>query len=125
MNVGTVPSNTFPNIYAITAAQGSRVAVPVSPSSYIYSHFKHVSGVPAPEGESGVNITKLKIIDTLIEQLSRMKKEPVYMDDMYGQSEEKRINTLLERVRTVQAANASNPFAPSAPLVGTMFSLNA
>jgi len=125
MNVGTIPSNTFPSIYAITAAQGNRVAVPVSPSSYIYSHFKHVSGVPAPEGESGVNITKLKIIDTLIEQLSKMKKETVYMDDMYGQSEEKRINTLLEKVRTVQAANTNNPFAPAAPQVGTIFSLSA
>ena len=125
MNIGTVPSNTFPSIFAISAAQGSRVAVPVSPSAYIYSHFKHVSGVPAPEGESGVNINKLKIIDTLIEQLSKMKKESEPLADMSGQNEEKRINTLIEKIRTVQAANANNPFAPAAPLVGTIFSLKA
>jgi len=125
MNVGTVPSNTFPNIYAISATQGSRVAVPVSQSTYIYSHFKHVSGVPAPEGESGVNINKLKIIDTLIEQLSKMKKETIYMDDMQGQTEEKRIGALLEKIRTVQTANAKNPFASATPPIGTIFSLSA
>jgi len=125
MNVGTVPSNTFPSIFAISAAQGSRVAVPVSPSTYIYSHFKHVSGVPAPEGESGVNINKLKIIDTLIEQLSKMKKEPDPLADMSGQDEEKRMNALLEKVRTIQTANAKNPFAPAVPHIGTIFNVSA
>jgi len=123
MNIGAVTTNTFPNIYAISAA-GSRVAVPVSPSAYIYSHFEHVSGVPAPEGESGVNINKLKIIDTLIDRLSKMKKEAVYMDDMQGQNEENQINALLEKIRTVQAANAKNPFAPATPSIGTIFSLS-
>jgi len=123
MNIGTVPSNTFPSIFAISAAQGSRVAVPVSPSAYIYSHFKHVSGVPATDGETGVNINKLKIIDTLIEQLSKMKKEPDLIDSKGD--EEKRMNSLLEKVRTVQAANAKNPFAPAVPHIGTIFNLSA
>jgi predicted transcriptional regulator len=124
MNVGIIPSNTFPNIYAISAAQGSRVAVPVSPSAYIYSHFKHVSGVPAAEGETGVNINKLKIIDTLIEQLSKMKKEPDPLVDKV-QDEEKRMNSLLEKIRTIQTANAKNPFAPAVPHIGTIFNLSA
>jgi len=124
MSVGIIPSNTFPNIYAISANQGSRVAVPVSPSSYIYSHFKHVSGVPATEGETGVNINKLKIIDSLIEQLSKLKKEPDLVDSR-GQNEEQRMNALLEKVRTVQTANAKNPFAPAVPHIGTIFSLSA
>jgi hypothetical protein len=124
MSVGIIPSNTFPNIYAISASLGSRVAVPVSPSAYIYSHFKHVSGVPAAEGESGVNISKLKIIDTLIEQLSKMRREHEPLVDR-GQDEEKRMNTLLEQVRTVQAANIKNPFAPAVPHIGTIFNLSA
>ena len=128
MTIGTIPTNTFPNIYAITAAHGQRMSVPVSPSAYIYSHFKHVSGVPASEGERGVNINKLKIIDSLIEQLTRMKKEPEPLVDMSGQTEEKRINVLIERyhnqLRTAQAANAHNPYSPVAPLTGTIFSLS-
>ena len=124
MNVGTITTNTFPNIYAISATLGSRVAVPVSPSAYIYSHFKHVSGVPASEGEAGVNINKLKIIDTLIEQLSKMRKEHEPLVDT-GQNEEKRMNSLFEKVRSVQAANAKNPFAPAVPHIGTIFNLSA
>jgi len=129
MNIGTVPANTFPSIYAITAAQGDRMSVPVSPSAYIYSHFKHVSGVPATEGETGVNINKLKIIDTLIEQLSKLRKEPEPLVNLNGQDEEKRMNALIEKyhsqVRNVQAANANNPYAPAAPLMGTIFSVSA
>ena len=125
MSVGIIPSNTFPNIYAISAIQGSRVAVPVSPSAYIYSHFEHVSGVPASEGESGVNISKLKIIDTLIDRLSKMKKEHEPLVDAKLQDEEKQMNTLLEKIRSVQAANTKNPFAPAVPLVGTIFNLSA
>jgi hypothetical protein len=125
MNVGTITTNTFPNIYAISATLGSRVAVPVSPSAYIYSHFKHVSGVPAAEGEAGVNINKLKIIDTLIEQLSKMRKEHEPLVDTKVQDEEKRMNALLEKIRTIQTANTKNPFAPAVPHIGTIFNLSA
>jgi len=125
MNVGTITTNTFPNIYAISATLGNRVAVPVSPSAYIYSHFKHVSGVPAAEGEAGVNINKLKIIDTLIEQLSKMRKEHEPLVDTKGLDEEKRMNSLFEKIRTIQTANTKNPFAPTVPHIGTIFNLSA
>ena len=104
------------------------MSVPVSPSAYIYSHFEHVSGVPASEGETGVNINKLKIIDTLIEQLSRHKKSPEPLVEMNGQDEEKRINAIINsyhnQVRSIQAANAHNPYAPAAPFTGTILSLS-
>lgn len=130
MNIVSVPYHTFPSIgYAINASQSGRMSLPVSSSSYIYSHFKHVSGVPAPEGVRGVNINKLKILDTLIEQLSRMKKEPYTA--LYGdeQTEEDRINAMIERyqgqIRLVQATNAAFPYRPAAPDAGMVFSLTA
>ncbi|MCL2270351.1 MAG: hypothetical protein FWC24_03300 [Treponema sp.] len=129
MNIGSVSSHSFPNIYAITVAHGQRMSVPVSPSSYIYSHFKHISGVPASEGEPGVNINKLKIIDTLIEQISKMKKEPEPLVEMNAQNEEKSLNAIINnyhnQVRSIQAANAKNPFAQAAPLVGAIFNISA
>jgi hypothetical protein len=130
MNIESIPYQTFPSIgYAISASQGGRMSVPVSPSSYIYSQFKHISGVPAPEGVSGVNINKLKIIDTLIEQISRMKKqpEPSFNIDTEEQNSEMQINALIEQyhdqVRTIQASNASNPYAQIAPFTGAIFSI--
>ena len=128
MNIGTVPNNTFPSIYAINASQSGKTFLPVSPSTAIYANFKHVSGTPAPEGVQGVNINKLKIIDTLIEQLSRMKKDTEPLTDLGGQNEEKRMNALINhyqnQIRTTQTASVNNPFAPSFPLVGSLFNIS-
>jgi len=133
MNISDIPYPAFPSMgYAITIAQSNgRASVPVSPSAYIYSHFEHVSGVPAPEGVKGVNIDKLKILDTLIGQLSRMKQEPDTPESYVigtDQDNEKRINALIEQyqnqIRTTQAANANNPYAAPAPLVGAIFSIS-
>jgi hypothetical protein len=136
MNISEIPYPAFPSVgYAISIAQSNgRASVPVSPSAYIYSQFEHVSGVPAPEGVKGVNIDKLKILDTLIGQLSRMKQQPEPLEAFESQEigtdlgNEKRINNLIEQyqnqVRTTQAANANNPYAAPAPLVGAIFNIS-
>ena len=128
MNVGAF--NTFPNIkigYAINASQGGRASLPVSQSSYIYSHFKHVSGTPAPEGVEGVSISRLKILDTLIEQIARMKRDTEPLYDMQRQDNENSINNLINQyhtqVRNLQAINSNNPYASAAPILGAVFNI--
>ena len=127
MNIGAVPNHTFPSIgYAITAAQSGRMSLPVSPSAYIYSHFKHVSGIPAPEGTSGVNISKLKILDTLIEQLSRMKRQSSADFGALDEIDEKRINALIDQYqKQIKAAQAIAPYTPAAPATGALFNISA
>jgi hypothetical protein len=94
--------------------------MPVSPGSYIYSHFKHVSGVPAPEGSRGVSISRLKILDVLIEQLAQMKKRPEPAPDA-GLSDGQ-IDALIDKyqgqIRQAQAAASVMPYKP-APSVST------
>ncbi|MDR3114178.1 MAG: hypothetical protein LBU25_01500 [Treponema sp.] len=65
--------------YVIGKSRDEKMFLPVAPVQYIYAQFKHVSGVQAPEGVKGIPITKLKILDCLIEQLSERKhrKEPL------------------------------------------------
>jgi hypothetical protein len=83
----------------------------VAPSAYIYSHFKHVSGVPAPEGVRGVNITKLKILDVLIEQLGRIKKQGA--ETPGALVSEDRIDALIEQYeRQIRAARAASTAMP-------------
>ena len=129
MTIGGIPYNTFPSIvYAMNAAQDGRMSLPVSPSVYIYSHFKHVTGVPAPEGTQGVNISKLKILDTLIEQLTRMKKQPAgFLGIESGEGAEKRIDALIEQYqKQIQAAQAASaPFVSNTPATGALFSISA
>jgi hypothetical protein len=92
------------------------MSLPVSPGSYIYSHFKHVSGVPAPEGSRGVSISRLKILDVLIEQLAQMKKRPELA--LGANPSDERIDALIDQyqgqLRQAQAAANAMPYK-SAP----------
>ena len=126
MSVGSVSYQAFPSIgYAITAAQSGRMSLPVSPSSYIYSHFKHVSGTPAPDGTQGVNISKLKILDTLIEQLSKIKKQAGMDIGALEGSDERRINALIEQYQQqLKAAQTVTPYTPAAPITGALFNIS-
>ncbi len=54
---------------------GGRAYMPVESRYMVYSHFKYVSGVPSGNGQAGVSIGKLEILNTLIGQLLRMKKD--------------------------------------------------
>jgi hypothetical protein len=126
---GAVPTTALTSMgYAISASRNGRMSLPVAPANYIYSHFKHVSGVPAPEGVRGVTIDKLKILDVLIERLSQMKKRPE-MDIELSPSEE-RIDALIEQyrsqIRQTQATNTVIPYTPqTAAPAGMLFNLVA
>jgi poly(A) polymerase Pap1 len=96
---------------------------------YIYSHFKHVSGVPAPEGTHGVTISKLKILDSLIEQLGRLKNRGSFELEAEGKTGD-RLDALIsqyeQQLRQAQAAGAAMPYsAVSQVATGAVFNLVA
>jgi hypothetical protein len=108
------------------------MSLPVSPSNYIYSHFKHVSGVPVPDGSRGVAINKLKVLDVLIDQLTKMKQKPASAPFRAGSLPEDRINALIEQyenqIRAVaaQAEASVIPYSAARPVpTGMVFNLVA
>ncbi|WP_461248039.1 hypothetical protein, partial [Treponema sp. R6D11] len=110
--------------YAISEASNGGMTLPVSLGMLIYSHFKHVSGTPAPEGTQGVNINKLKILDTMIEQLSKMKNQPQAEFGNLDGSDEERINALIEQLqKQIKTAMSVGVYAPAAPATGALFNL--
>ena len=125
MNIGAIPHQAFPSMgYAISASRDGRMSLPVAPGLVIYSHFKHVSGTPAPEGTSGVNISKLKILDTLIEQLSRLKKQESLDFGELSDTDEKQIDALIEQYqKQIKATQAAAIYTPSAPATGALFNI--
>jgi hypothetical protein len=127
MNVGAVPHQAFPTFdLAINASRDGRMSLPVAPGMVIYSHFRHVSGTPAPEGTTGVNISKLKILDTLIEQLNRIKKQAAMDANLAEETDENRINALIEQYQQqIKAAQSVSIYTPVAPETGALFNIAA
>lgn len=62
----------FLNIIRVRSRQG-RITVPVHPAHSVYARFKHIQGVPSPEG--GVPMFKLRILDNLIDRLLQYKQK--------------------------------------------------
>jgi hypothetical protein len=71
-----VSSGGHVGMVAITAlryaqSEGRDVVMPVRRSQMVYANFKHIQVRPDSRQEDGVPLYKLKILDTLIEQLSK------------------------------------------------------
>jgi len=114
-----------------STAQSGKMSLPVDSSSLIYSHFEHVSGIPAPKGTQGVTISKLNLLDVLIEQLNQVKKNgstPVARPANTAQMPEKSLDSLIEtytnQVKQAKAASSAMPYlqSPSAQ-PGALFSI--
>ncbi|GHU97741.1 hypothetical protein FACS189483_04590 [Spirochaetia bacterium] len=128
---GALHTSALPSIgYAISASNSGKMSLPVAPSTALYAHFKHITGVPAPEGTRGVAINKLKILDVLIEQLSQIKKQSTPEPASRESMSDGQINALIDQyesqIRQAQAANAVMPYKPAAAAPsGAVFNLVA
>jgi hypothetical protein len=111
------------------ASGANKLFVPVSPSAVIYSQFDHVSGVAARQGQNGIPVNKIRILNTLLDQLITMKrgavKRPVAMPreteiDGHIQNYQTQISALVKQAHR-------NPYLlPGAtPLSGAVFSIGA
>jgi len=125
MEIGAVPHQAFPSIgYALNATSAGRVSLPVAPGQVIYSHFKHISGTPAPEGTQGVNISKLLILNTLIDQLDKIKGQPHMEFGNLDEYDDQRINILIEQYhKEIKDAQSAGIYAPTAPNTGLLFNI--
>ena len=121
-----IPNVTVPPV-SYAAAQLGKMSLPVEPASLIYSHFEHVSGVPAPQGTHGVTISKLNLLDVLIGQLNQVKKGESTLSFSPAASFENS-DAIIEAYRNhiQQAKEASIPYSnsPSAQS-GAVFNLTA
>ena len=123
MIYGIVSNSSIPSFgYVMNASANGRLSLPVDPASLIYSHFRHVSGVPAPEGRQGVAISKLNILDALIEQMSQMKNTGGISNLTH--IPENQMDLMIEFYNTEirQATQAVAPYA-LAPQSGALFNI--
>jgi hypothetical protein len=124
------PLGTMSYSMMSSISSGGRTYVPVKPSQFGYSQFQYVAGYPAANGQQGVSVDKIKILNTLIEQLITMKQKNV-SPPLTTRSEmtEDQINTLIKQYQSqiqTAAATAQNiPYKPVMPQTGAIFNLVA
>ncbi len=60
----------------ILSGSSGKLYVPVNPASVIYSQFDHISGVASSIPEHGVSVSKIQILNSLLNQLISMRNQP-------------------------------------------------
>lgn len=127
-NVG--PLGTMSYTLMTSVSTGSRTFVPVKPSMFGYSQFQYVAGYPAPNGQEGVSIDKVKILNTLIEHLVSMKQKNIPQQIAVNKNtSDDQIDALIKQyqnqIRTVAAEAENMPYKPALPQSGAVFNLVA
>ena len=123
-------TNLNPYSYHVSSSGASgKLFVPVSPSAVIYAQFNHISGVAAPKGQSGVSISKIQILNSLIENLSKIKGAQNSKTKSVKLTEGQ-VDVLIEKyqkeiARSVQASQAQFMLNGAKPEAGALFSINA
>jgi hypothetical protein len=97
---------------------GEKISLPVSSSSYVYSQFKHVMGTPTLEGERGFTISRLKMVDVLIEQMNRLKTKEEIAGAQAKEDTEKTAETIRTELQEMKI-RADRPYSPPLALMET------
>lgn len=114
---------------AYQSAVSAKVYVPVSKSALLYSHFDHVSGIAAGKGQNGISISRIRILNSLIDHLSSIKSEikPAQLTNQSPEQIESLIKNYQEQIKQTVKAAETQPYilAGNRPEAGILFSLDA
>lgn len=75
-------ASTYKSFFSTTSS--GRLYVPVKSNVAVYTQFEHVRGTPAENGQRGVPVDRIRILNTLIDQLISMKKDAVPKEDVFA-----------------------------------------
>ncbi|HBG66146.1 MAG TPA: hypothetical protein DDW78_06710 [Treponema sp.] len=78
------------------SSTSGRLYVPVKPNVVVYAQLSHVHGTAAKAGQSTVSIDKVHLLNTLIDQLVSMKKNPIAKADVFALSD-KQQDALIQK----------------------------
>ncbi len=115
--------------YNISGGASGKLYVPVKPSAVIYSQFDHISGVAARKGQHGVSVTKIKILNTLIDNLTKIKSTP--MEEKASLMSNEQADVLIKnyqhQIAQAMEAAKTSPFALAGarPEAGALFAIDA
>ena len=128
-NISSLNAYSYQNVFPAGAESG-KLFVPVQPSMVVHAQFDHVSGVPATSGQGGVSVSKIQILNTLIDQLVSLKQEPAsakLAQPANDSDASELIRAYQDKLQTTLKQAASNRFLlpGAAPQSGQLFSIQA
>lgn len=101
----------------ITGGIGSgKVYVQVEPSQVVYSQFEHVSGYASKSSDSDVSVSKINILNTLIDQLVKLQNDAPKQKlptDLSDSQVDALIKDYQDKIKTALNIAKQNPFALS------------
>ena len=126
-------SNLSPYSYNGIASGGAsgKLYVPVNPANVIYAQFDHISGVAAKKGQHGVSITKIQILNTLIENLAKIKTQSSSSEYQQMHLSDEQVDVLIKNYQqqikqaVTQAQSVQYTAAGINSLSGALFAIAA
>ena len=127
-NIRSLNAYSYGGMISSSGASG-KLYVPVNPNAVIYAQFNHISGVPAHKGQNGVSISKIQILNTLIDNLSRIKSTSLPKHDsvMSDGQAEALIKNYQAQIQNATQAAKTTPYmlAGAQPMAGALFQIDA
>ena len=108
-----------------------RLYVPVKPSVAVFTQFDYVRGTPAEKGQKGVPVDRIRILNSLIDQLVSMRQKPASKEDMLDLTDSQKdalIKTYQKQIKnSIAIANLPGTygFAGLMPQAGAVFNISA
>ncbi|TVR93831.1 MAG: hypothetical protein EA428_01325 [Spirochaetaceae bacterium] len=99
LNSGIQPSRSTVPVQELLRARyaDGRISLPVSGSA-VYARFRHVQGVPTDGETMGFSLSRLRVLDTLIDRLVRMQGNDDFQRHDEGMSPEA-VDALIDRYK--------------------------
>lgn len=99
-------ASSYKNLF--TSGSGT-LYVPVSPNAVVYSQFSHVRGMASSSSEGGVSVNKIKILNTLIDQLVSMKTKKTLSKNQIAELTDNQKDVLIKQYqKQIQATIAQS-----------------
>lgn len=122
-SLGSINASSYGSI---ASGAAGKLFVPVNKSSLVYSHFSHISGVAAKGNQNGVSISKIRILNSLIENLSSPKNIAKEKEAVTHMSDEQADVLIKQYQQQIQQASSSQYLVPGSQVqAGMLFSFNA
>ena len=109
----------------VSSGVSGKLYVPVARSAVLYSNFDHVSGVATKGNQQGVSISKIRILNSLIDRLSAIKNQP---KESISDMSEERVQQLIENFqKQLKQTITQTPYLVNGakPQAGELFQIDA